>query len=382
MKTSKLSQDKLNTVNNKMCSISYNHECFIEPYIYARKNKHSVSLIFRADVRSTRIVKKIGNTSEDVTVLNQRLSRLRSEVSYLRGEAPAPLTLSRFINTYYIPHSETNHRDHKGMLSRLKILSTELEFISGKLLSDISKFDCIQVINRLRLREVSASTLNKYRYALQAVFSLAVEMELIDRNPVEKIKKEVLSNTQTRVLRGNELHRFTYFSSSYSNPYSGSALLFLLFTGMRSMEALTMKWTYLSEDKSYVDLPMTKSGKARRVHINETAKRVLVHLETLKMNEFVFYSPSSKGHLTYPRNALQWVCTQLSKEGVLKGQLTLHSLRHTFATNLIETTGSLRATQIALGHSSRSVTERYTHLSNEHISNSVKQLDSTFNYMN
>lgn len=350
------------------------------PHLYARRNKNSTSLIFRADASGHRIVKKIGNINDSIDLLNQRLLRLYNEVAYLKGEMSAPLTLSAFITLYFIPHSEINHRDHKGMLSRLRIIAQAFGPLADRPITEITKFDCIQLIERLRKRGVSPNTLNKYRYALQAIFSLAVEMELIERNPVSKIKKERISNIQERVLRGEELKYFIIFSSEYSNPYAGGALLFLLFTGMRAMEALTMKWSYLSTDRSYIDLPMTKSGNPRRVQLNNSARAVLEHLEALRMNDYVFFSNATNGHISYPRNALNWVCDQLSKKGVLNGHLTLHSLRHSFATNLIEATGSLYVTQIALGHSSSAVTERYTHLSNQHINDSVLQLDTTFNY--
>ncbi|QUX92619.1 hypothetical protein CYL31_14970 [Marinomonas sp. A3A] len=350
------------------------------PNLYARKNQNAISLIFRAEAAGNRIVKKIGAITDSIDLLNQRLLRLYNEVAYLKGETSAPLTLSAFITLYFIPHSEINHRDHKGMLSRLRIIAPAFGPLADRPITEITKFDCIQLIERLRKRGVSPNTLNKYRYALQAIFRLAVEMELIERNPVSKIKKERVSNILDRVLRGEELKYFIIFSSKYSNPYAGGALLFLLFTGMRAMEALTMKWSYLSPDKSYIDLPLTKSGKPRRVQLNNSAKAVLEHLETLRMNDYVFFSNATNGHISYPRNALNWVCDQLSKKGVLNGHLTLHSLRHSFATNLIEATGSLYVTQIALGHSSSAVTERYTHLSNQHINDSVLQLDTTFNY--
>jgi len=350
--------------------------------IYARKNKNSISLIFRADALGSRIVKKLGSTNSPIDALNQQLLRQRSKVSHIKGDIEAPLTLSNFITLHFIPYSEVHHRDYKGTLSRLRVLATELGPIADHCLIEITKYQCIQVIERLRQRNNAPSTLNKYRYTLQSVFNLAVEMELIDKNPVSLIRKEPVSNLQTRVLRGLEMDFFIKYASECSSPYASCALLFLLFTGMRAMEALTMKWSYLSPDKSFVDLPMTKSGNSRRVQLNNSSRAVLKKLESIKMNSYIFYSNSPKGHLSYPRNALNWVCSQLSKEGVLNGPLTLHTLRHSFATNLVEKTGSLRVTQIALGHSSSVTTERYTHLSDKHINDSVLQLDKAFNYTN
>lgn len=377
-----LTSDALRKVEEAICCVLDKKEVRIleVPHLYARKNKSSISLIFRGDVGRKRIVKKVGVTTDSLDAINANIARLQHEVGYLRGERPAPMTLALFITLHFIPHSKRVHRDHSGMLSRLRIISSAFGHLSDCLIETITKFDCIQIVDRLRERGVSASTLNKYRFALQAIFSLAVEMEIIERNPVQRIRKENEQNVQTRVLRDEELKAFIKFASGYSNPYSAGALLFLLFTGARSMEALTLKWKMISPCLGYFDLPTSKSGKPRRIYINQSARNVLLHLRDLQMNEYVFYSPSSKGHLSYPRSAMQYVYAKLDAEGLLVGPLTTHALRHTYATHLNELTGDLRSTQIALGHSDSKTTERYTHLSNPHVQSMVSRLDESFNF--
>ena len=350
------------------------------PYLYARSTTVGVSFDFRRDVAGKRFVIKVGDESSHLDIINRNISRCMHDIAVFKGEERAKFTLLSFINLYFIANSKRVHRDHQGMLSRLKIVMTELSPFLDKDLESITKFDCIQVIDRLRTRNVSPSTLNKYRYALQAIFSLALEMELIDKNPVRLIKKERVSNIKERVLRGYELERFIFHSFAYANPYCGGALLFLLSTGLRAMEALTLKWSFIADSGEYADLPMTKNGRPRRVFFNNSAQMVLRKLKALQMNEYVFYSASKTGHLSYPRVALNSISGLLADEGVLAGAFSLHTLRHTFASNLITLTGSLRLAQIALGHSSSVTTERYTHYTDAQIGTQVSQLDSLLNY--
>ena len=345
-----------------------------------KKNKNGYSINYRATGSGKRLVKKVGEVSDSIEKLNNNYAQCLYSIAVFKGEETARFTLLSFINLHFIPYSKRVHRDHKGMLSRLKMVMTELSPMLDKYLKDITKFDCIQVIDRLRARSVSASTLNKYRYALQAVFSLALEMELIDKNPVRLIKKERVSNIKERVLRGYELERFIFHSFAYANPYCGGALLFLLSTGLRAMEALTLKWSFIADSGEYADLPITKNGRPRRVFFNNSAQMVLRKLKALQMNEYVFYSASKTGHLSYPRVALNSISGLLADEGVLAGAFSLHTLRHTFASNLITLTGSLRLAQIALGHSSSVTTERYTHYTDAQIGTQVSQLDSLLNY--
>jgi len=355
----------------------YHSDC---PNLSFKKNKGGNAVVFRASILNKRYVKKIGDTTDSIEGLNRSLMQYQHSITIYKSEEAPLFTFSLFLNTHFIPYSKRIHRDHKGVLSRLRVVLTASTFLSEKLIKDVTKFDCIQVINRLRERHVSPSTLNKYRYLLQAIFALALEMELVDKNPVRLIKKEKEHNTRDRVIRDHELECFILYASEYSNPYAGAVLLLLLFTGMRSMEALTLKWEMISPCSTYLDLPMTKNGHSRRVYLNASARRVLARLAELRMNEYVFYSSSSRGHLSYPRAALSFVCSQLSNKGVLTAPLNLHALRHTFATQLIEATGSLRAVQVAMGHSCSKTTERYTHLSSLHMNLSVEQLDSTFNF--
>lgn len=345
-----------------------------------RKNKKSTSIIFRAEVKGERIVRKIGEIFDTLEELNSNLARMNHEVSYKKGESSQQMTLALFIYVHFLPTVERELRDVKNLKSRLAIISDTAGSQMDELLENIRKIDVINLLERIRTeRGVSPSTLERYRYAIQSVFSLAVEMELIANNPVKTIRKERINNVRTRVLRGRELELFIVYASQYSNPHAGGALLFLLFTGMRAMECLTCKWSMVSLCGNFIDLPISKSGKPRRVYLNQSAKNVLARMQELKMGEYIFYSQKN-GHLSYPKAALRAVIAQLESARELTAPLNLHALRHTFATTMIESTNSLRATQIALGHGSSSMTERYTHLSNDHLSNSVAQLDHTFKF--
>ena len=351
---------------------------FVALGISLTKN-NGVKLIFRASVLGQRIVKTIGSIDSTLDSLNTALLRIQAKIDFLKGDTPAPLTLANFIAIYYLPHSKIIHRDHLGQVSRLNVIEPYCNSINDKLLQDITKFNCIQVINSLRLREVSPETINKYRYALQSVFSFALEMELIEKNPLKTIRKEKVNNKQTRVLRGTELERFLALSMTYPNPYAGLSLALLVCSGMRAMEALSLKWSFISECGGFAMLPMDKAGNGRVVYLNKASQEILSKLKAIKVSEYVFHSERTGGHLSYPRAALLQITQQLDQEGVLAGSCSLHSLRHTFATHLIEATGSLLDVTTALGHkSSATVTERYCHLSSTHMVASVCELDSIF----
>ena len=152
------------------------------------------------------------------------------------------------------------------------------------------------------------------------------------------------------------------------------ALLETLYaTGIRVSELINLKFTDLHEELKLVKV-FGKGSKERLIHISKVALswidsykekvRDPLILKVGKNTDFIFLN-SRGGSLT--RQAVWQIIKHYCKLAGIQKNVTPHTLRHTFATHLLENGADLRVVQEILGHSDISTTQIYTNLSQKHI---------------
>ncbi len=141
-------------------------------------------------------------------------------------------------------------------------------------------------------------------------------------------------------------------------------------TGLRVSELVELKMEDLELDEGFIYV-MGKGGKRRMVPTGEIAlKYLLIYLNLReeffggKGNPFVFLN--YKGELL-TRQGLWKIIKGYGKKIGIADKLTPHTLRHSFATHLLERGADLRSIQIMLGHSRISTTQIYTHIAAERL---------------
>lgn len=144
-------------------------------------------------------------------------------------------------------------------------------------------------------------------------------------------------------------------------------------TGIRVSELINLKLKNLHEDLKLVKV-LGKGSKERLIPINEVAlswikryeKKVRdpLLLQKNKSSEFIFLNNRGEA-LT--RQAVWQIIKRYCKMAGIEKDVTPHTLRHTFATHLLENGADLRVVQEILGHSDISTTQIYTNLTQKHI---------------
>jgi len=145
-------------------------------------------------------------------------------------------------------------------------------------------------------------------------------------------------------------------------------------TGLRKGELLNLAWADVDLQKGILLVRSslsyrTKGGKIRMVPLNTAATNVLENLP--RISPMVF--PAERGG-AYNHDFLSKRFKQVIKECGLNSKLHFHSLRHTFASLLVQDGVPLYHVQRLLGHSSARVTEIYAHLGQSELHGSVERL--------
>jgi len=155
---------------------------------------------------------------------------------------------------------------------------------------------------------------------------------------------------------------------------------FAVLTGMRRGEITHLKWSDIDLSKRVIHLQTsetfrTKQGKRRTIPLSDTAFYLLKSREGKSPAEYVFTlndQPIFEGWVTH-------LFKRYVRDAGLDERLHFHSLRHTFASWLVQDGVSIYEVQKLLGHSSIAVTQVYSHLQPEQLHDTVNRLSVNLN---
>jgi integrase/recombinase XerD len=251
----------------------------------------------------------------------------------------------------------------------VEALKTFLRFYASKPISEITNADVILFNNtHILANRLSASYQNQVVNAIKLFFG-KIELKSLDPDIVHRPKRpkllpNVLSKEEVKELldkTGNLKHK-TMLSLIYA-------------CGLRSGELLRLKKEHLDTKRN---LLLIKQSKGRKDRITPLSLKILdlvsEYLKTYAPKDYLFEGQNETG--MYDERSLQLVLkSNLLKTGIKK-PVTLHWLRHSYATHLLENGTDLRYIQELLGHSSSRTTEIYTHVSRKSIQNISSPFDS------
>jgi integrase len=151
-------------------------------------------------------------------------------------------------------------------------------------------------------------------------------------------------------------HRPKSLRPQPANMFAVAAIRFLLLTGFREREALSLKWTDVDLGRQVALLADTKSGRSVR-RIGAAATTLLASLPRLEGCDFVF--PGSKHGTHLVEISRVWYAVRHASN---LADVRLHDLRHSFASAVASAGGSLLMIRNLLGHKTTSTTAKYAHL--------------------
>jgi integrase len=191
---------------------------------------------------------------------------------------------------------------------------------------------------------------------LQTILEYARRRKIVVENPVRGVRK-LPDKKAERYLTLAEIGALgaamRQAAETGENPTPLAAIHLLLLTGLRRTEALALTWTSVDERGRCIRFKDTKSGSQLRP-IGRAAIDLLATIPKRNGIEWVFPADRGDGHFVGLPKALDRIC----KRAVLDG-VTLHTLRHSFATIAAELDFSELTIAGLLGHSVPGVTARY-----------------------
>lgn len=246
-------------------------------------------------------------------------------------------------------------------------LATFLKFFAHKSVETIENTD-IELFNNeyILKKKLSASYQNQVVNAVKLFFSVLhekkIEVDLIHRPRTEHKLPNVLSKEEVKAIL-----------KAHHNVKHKTMLSLIYSCGLRRSELLHLKPTDIDSNRGIITIRQSKGKKDRIVPLSP---KIL----TMLRSYYLIYKPKTwlfegqKAGELYSEKSLQVVLKQALLKAGIKKPVTLHWLRHSYATHLLESGTDLRYIQELLGHNSSKTTEIYTHVSTKNI----QQIKSPF----
>ena len=303
-----------------------------------------------------------GYGDASVDKIRKEAQRLRSQVVF--GEDPAQAKADKkAIPTYgelaqqHLDYAKTYMRswDTIEMYVRLHILPKWQK----KYLSEITQQDVAAWLGAKAKEGLAPATVEKIRIIFNRSFELALRWNMpgVIRNPVKGIARKPISNSRVSSLNPDEVHRLMRACEQSSNRQLKSIVSMLLFTGARLSELLNAEWKNVDIEGQQWLIPMSKTGKPRRVPISSAAVDVLNSIPRFEHCPYLLPNPDTlKPYVTIKR---AW---QTARDEAKLHGLRLHDLRHAFCSAAVSAGVDLYAVGQIVGHADHKSTMRYAHL--------------------
>ncbi len=248
-------------------------------------------------------------------------------------------------------------------------LRTFLRYHHTKAIAEIDNSDLIEFNNRYILaHKLSSSYQNQVVNAVKLFFRIvelkSMQPELIYRPKREKLLPNVLSKEEVKLIleaKGNLKHK-AMLSLTYS-------------CGLRCGELLRLKPEHIDSKRNLLIIKQAKGRKDRVAPLSKKTIELLRDYFKAYHPQVYLFEGQTAGTM-YDIRSLQNVLKQALISANITKHVTLHWLRHSYATHLLESGTDLRYIQEILGHSSSRTTEIYTHVSTKGIQNVVSPFDN------
>ena len=238
-------------------------------------------------------------------------------------------------------------------------------------IDDISKKDIENYIEKINKKDFKTTTIARKLTAIKNFHKYLYAKGLAKNDVSLTIDRPKLRKTLPNVLNVDEVDKLLDITLNTPFDYRNKAMLELLYgTGLRISEMLDLKISDVDFENSIVRC-FGKGSKERIVPIGEyiidSLKQYLEYriiLSKGKRNDYLFLN-NLGGRLS--RFSFFKILKKILKEKNINKNVSPHSLRHSFATHMLEYGADLRSIQELLGHSDIATTRIYTHISNKKV---------------
>jgi len=278
-------------------------------------------------------------------------------------------TFEALMVKYMKEYSAVNKKPSSHI--RDKSLNDHLQKSFGQFyLPDITSRMIAEYKIKRRSEGACSRTVNYELSLMNHAFNMAIrEWELIESNPVSKVKKERVRNILERWLSVDQEKRLLLASPRWLQEI----IIFAIHTGLRRGEILSLKLSQVDFNRRTLIIYEQKNGAIDTLPLNQKAMGILEDRKKNKLTHCDLVFPSQSGTRILDRNLFRAFHNAMDRAQI--ENFRFHDLRHTFATRLVQAGAGIYEVQRLGRWKNASMVMRYAHHNPESLRSSIEILD-------
>ncbi len=280
----------------------------------------------------------------------------------------------KYIDKYLEYLKVERKYSNKTILSYKDDLIEYNEFL-GNNFTNILNIDMNIVNNYMKYlydRKITKSSISRKLSSIRGLYNYLVREDIIKENHFNKIQNPKRELYLPKFLKDEELDKiFSVCNSNNPTEERDTLIIELLYaTGVRVSELVNIKIKDINRKEKLIKV-LGKGNKERMVIYNNHTKKAL---DTYLKDGYNYFNKKSSEYLILNKNGnklseryIREIINKKVSQASLDIKISPHTLRHTFATDILENGADLMTVKELLGHESLNTTSIYTHITNEQI---------------
>lgn len=198
------------------------------------------------------------------------------------------------------------------------------------------------------------STMRTAYFALRFYYDNVLKINFDEKLPLAR------TTTKLPIILNKE--EIDSMINSTDNIKHKLVMMFLYYAGMRLSEVKNINWSDIDFNRDTIHIKNAKGSKDRIVFLHKNIKNIL-NMFDIKEGLILFSNRDKK----YSDKSIELIVKKNARKAKVIKHITPHTLRHSFATHLLEKGVDIRYIQKLLGHSNLKTTQIYTHVANKDI---------------
>ena len=241
------------------------------------------------------------------------------------------------------------------------------------MLKDSNRTIIITYLGSLQSKGRAVSTISRNLAAIKSFYQYLVRERYLENDPAAKLESPKIEKKLPKVLTISEVEELLKQPSSLlPTGLRDKAMLELLYaTGIRVSELISLNISDVNLEMGYIKC-YGKGAKERIVPLGSIAVKCVQDYLNKGRSKLIRTYEEAALFVNHHGNRLTrqgfWkIIKKYAHEASIDKEITPHTLRHSFATHLLENGADLRSVQKMLGHADISTTQIYTHVTNNHL---------------
>lgn len=286
-------------------------------------------------------------------------------------EHPRRMTLEILLNRI-LQYARLNYK--QSTLNLFNISFTRLiKCLGNKPTRFLTTLD-VETYKGYLVKEVTMVTANDYLRSLKTAFNIALRLKLVESNPFEDCRMFRIPKITPAYLQKKE---FVKLLHSIDDRRFGLLVSFAALTGMRRGEIVNLRWNDVDMRSRIINIQNSeyftvKAMRPRTIPMNQDVFNLLLNIP--KESDYVFVDEERR---PYKAGTVTKKFKRFAAKAGVSDRIHLHSLRHSYASWLVQSSVPLAEVQQLLGHVSVVTTQIYAHLEHENLRAAVETIQLT-----